>query len=135
MRPILTALMLSILLALPGLAQSRAEAIQGIIGNQFEAFKADDFDMAFSYASPVIKNIFQTPERFGEMVKRGYPMVWRPAEVRYTELRDIAGRTYQKVLIVDQNGALHLLEYEMVEVDGIWQINGVQFLQEPRMGA
>ena len=82
-----------------------------------------------------IKGIFQTPERFGQMVKRGYPMVWRPADVQFLEQRDADGFRYQKVLFKDAAGGLTVLEYEMLKIGDSWQINGVQRLQDPPVAA
>jgi hypothetical protein len=103
-----------------------AEAIRGVISGQIDAFRADDFATAFTFASPTIKRLFGTSERFGEMVRSGYPMVWRPADVRFSGLRDRGGRMVQDVLVIDQAGAPHVLEYEMIETEGGWQINGVR---------
>ncbi|MCM2561725.1 DUF4864 domain-containing protein [Lutimaribacter sp. EGI FJ00015] len=120
-------------LALPGHAQQ--QAITDVIDEQLQAFKADDFDRAFTFASPTIKDIFRTPENFGAMVRRGYPMVWRPAEVRYLQLRDEAGSLWQRVQITDAQGRVHLLDYQMIETENGWQINGVQLLKAPGTAA
>jgi len=109
-------------------------AIQGVISSQVEAFLADDFATAFTFASPNIKRLFGTPERFGDMVRNGYPMVWRPDELRFLELREIAGTHWQKVLIRDRAGTFHVLDYAMVETAEGWQINGVQILPAPDLG-
>ena len=65
--------------------------IQAVISQQIAAFQQDDFEQAFTYASPNIQGFFGTSERFGQMVTSGYPMVHRPDAVRYLELREIAG--------------------------------------------
>jgi hypothetical protein len=62
-------------------------------------------------------------------------MVWRPADVRYLELETINGRLWQKVMITDAAGAVHVLGYQMIETAEGWQINGVQVLQAPQVGA
>lgn len=103
--------------------------VEATISAQIDAFLEDDFVRAFTFASPVIQGLFQTPDNFGVMVRRGYPMVWRPAEVRYLEQRQAGGATYQKVIITDGAGAIHLLEYEMVQLETGWKINGVQMLR------
>ena len=52
-----------------GQAQSAPDAeIRDIITRQLEAFQQDDFATAFTFASPALQGIFQTPERFGDMV-------------------------------------------------------------------
>lgn len=132
------AVFLSIVLALgvsSAVAQDRNTVIQGVIQSQIDAFLQDDFATAFSFASPTIKRLFGTSDRFGTMVRQGYPMVWRPSSVEYLELKDQGAFQYQKVLVMDQEGVPYLLEYQMIEADGDWQINGVRFLQAPPLGA
>ena len=126
MRRLLLAVSLSAGLATGAFAQS-AE-IEANIAAQIQAFKADDFVTAFTFASPNIQNFFGTPENFGAMVRNGYPMVWRPAEVRFLELREVAGALWQKVMITDGNGQLHVLDYQMIQQENGWKINGVQLL-------
>lgn len=109
--------------------------MQQTIMSQLDAFRADDFERAFTFASPTIKGIFMTPQNFGAMVTQGYPMVHRPGAVRMLEARDVAGRLWQKVMITDQGGRTHILDYQMVETPEGWQINGVQLLPEPGVGA
>ena len=92
--------------------------IQSVISSQIEAFQQDDFDQAFSFASPNIQGFFGNSERFGQMVQNGYPMVHRPDSVRYLELREIAGNLWQQVMITDGNGVIHLLDYQMRMIDG-----------------
>jgi hypothetical protein len=101
------------------------DAVRSVISRQIDAFKADDFATAFEFASPAIKGIFGSPEQFGAMVRQGYPMVWRPGDVRFSSLRQEGGRTVQSVLVTDQAGSLFVLEYEMVPGPNGWQINGV----------
>ena len=125
----------AVMLSVQAMAQSAGEVIEGVIQNQLNAFQADDFDTAFTYASPMIQGMFGSPERFGQMVRQGYPMVWRPAGVEYTALTERGGRLYQNVLITDQAGQLHLLEYEMIETSDGWEINGVQFKRPGALGA
>ena len=109
--------------------------IEATIGAQIDAFKVDDFATAFTFASPNIQGLFGGSDRFGQMVKNGYPMVWRPDDVQYLELREIAGNLWQKVLIRDQSGDMHVLDYQMIETGDGWRINGVQLLRAPGVSA
>ena len=113
----------------------REPGIETTIQSQIDAFLVDDFAKAFTFASPNIKSIFGSADRFGQMVRQGYPMVWRPGEVRYLELREISGALWQKVMIRDQAGGIHLLDYQMINTGDGWQINGVQVLRAPDVGA
>ncbi len=112
-----------------------SDAIEGVIGSQLEAFNNRDVSEAWQYASPNIKRLFGNPGNFGMMVQQGYPMVWDNADVRFLELRDIAGNLWQKVMVRDAQGGLHILDYQMIETSDGWQINGVQLLAAPDVGA
>ena len=104
------------------------EDIHITITSQLEAFLEDDFEKAFTYASPSIRSMFKTPENFGRMVQTGYPMVWRPEEVTFLEHRkDSAGRS-QDIQILDQKGGVHYLRYFLTNTSSGWKISGVQFL-------
>lgn len=113
---------------------SKAPGIEATIEAQIEAFLKDDFARAFSFASPGIQGLFGNHGRFGQTVRNGYPMVWRPAEVRFLKLREVKGALWQRVLIRDRAGGVHLLDYQMVRIDGNWRINGVHILREPDVG-
>jgi hypothetical protein len=116
-------------------AQAQGADIQTTIRSQIEAFQADDFASAFEFASPNLRRLFGTSEVFEQMVTKGYPMVWRPAEVRYLDLAEINGDLWQKVLIKDQQGRLHMLGYRMLETDLGWKITGVHLLSHPDVAA
>jgi Domain of unknown function (DUF4864) len=133
MRKAVHAVLLAVCLALPVAAQE--EPIRNTIQSQIEAFQADDFARAFTFASPTIKGMFGTPENFGMMVKQGYPMVYRPADVQMMDLREVAGNLWQRVRITDQAGAGWYLDYMMIETAEGWQINAVQILPAPDVGA
>ena len=103
-----------------------AGAIEGVIAHQIDAFKADDVATAFSFASPMIQGMFGSAENFGAMVQNGYPMIWRPQDVEFQDLREDQGKIYQRVRVRDGSGKDFLFDYEMVEgPGGTWVINGV----------
>lgn len=119
----LTFLTVILFMALPARAD---DAARQVISDQMEAFQQDDFETAFTYASPMIQGIFGSSERFGQMVRNGYPMVWRPAEVEFLEAEPEGDALVQNVLIRDADGVYYELEYEMIQGPGGWKINGVQ---------
>ena len=124
---------LAALIAWPALAQE--EPIQSTITAQIEAFRASDFERAYSYASPTIHGIFGTTENFAAMVVTGYPMVVNPAAVEMQDLRTIAGALWQRVRITDQKGQGFLLDYQMIEGPEGWLINAVQMQRAADVGA
>lgn len=118
----------------PVAATAQNSEIEAIIGAQLQAFQADDFATAFTFASPMIKQMFQNSERFGKMVRNGYPMVWRPADVSFGNLRLLDGRQIKTVYFTDRAGRRFEAAYEMIEGDEGWQINGV-VIREADVGA
>lgn len=128
-------LSVAFVLAMGTSALAQENPIERVISDQLAAFQVDDFDTAYSFASPTIKQLFGSPERFGQMVRDGYPMVHRPAEVTMLEQREMGGQTVQRVMMRDATGRLHFLAYQMIETPDGWQINGVQLLRAPEVGA
>ncbi|WP_435311784.1 DUF4864 domain-containing protein [Primorskyibacter sedentarius] len=134
MRKLIFGLIAAIAIAGSVTAQTTPDPdIESVISSQLDAFKEDDFARAFTFASPSIQGMFGTPENFGTMVRRGYPMVWRPGTVEFLELRYLDGAFWQKVQIIDQSGRVHLLDYKMAEGADGWRISGVQLLELPGM--
>ncbi len=75
LRSVLAVVLLAFM-SVAAFAQSISETekteFQRIITAQISAFRADDGPTAYSFAAPVVRNIFPTPEIFMSMVKRGY---------------------------------------------------------------
>ena len=103
--------------------------IQSTISDQLRAFASDNFIEAFTHASPGIKDIFGTVENFSNMVKKGYPMVWRYNHFEFLNLEETPQGYSQIVRITDQNDKLFLLNYFMTNVAGIWKISGVSIIE------
>lgn len=127
LRAVLAAILLSLSPAMaPGAVADDAADIQAVIQRQLDAFRADDWDGAFDYASPGIQSLFRTPEGFGRMVRGGYPMVWRPSRVEVGELEDGPAGPVQIMHFYDDGGAHYVAAYSMTRVDGAWRIDGVR---------
>ncbi|MDW4498443.1 DUF4864 domain-containing protein [Sulfitobacter sp. D35] len=116
-------------------AQAQDAEIRDTISQQFDAFRADDFARAFEFASPQLQLMFRTPDNFRAMVTQGYPMVWRPAEVRFLDLREEGGALWQRVMVTGENGSVHVLDYRMIPVGDDWRISGVQVLEKAGVAA
>lgn len=117
-----------LLLAVPAAADdAAASAAQMTIERQLEAFLADDFATAYSYAAPNIKRIYPTQDMFMEMVQSGYRPVYRPQNYAFGTFEMLEdGRISQRVQILGPDGrnyeALYVLEKQ---ADGVWRITGV----------
>lgn len=128
-------LSLTVALGLSGTARADEAALRAVISSQIEAFLAEDVDRAYSFASPFIQRKFGTPETFGTMVREGYPMVWRPSDVTFLDAEVIAGKLWQSVLVRGPAGKAWIVDYEMVELEDGWKINGVQVRAAPEVAA
>ena len=119
------------------ISETEKSEFQRIIAAQISAFRADDGPTAYSYAAPVVRNIFPTPEIFMSMVKRGYPQVYRPQSFNFTEaLIDPMGRPAQKMLVVGPDGKTYEALYSMEkQPDGSWRISGCTLLEIPGLDA
>ena len=122
-------------LAAPALAQDISPAdraaIRDIIQSQVEAFRRDDGDAAFGYASPTIRGMFGSSEIFMDMVRQGYQPVYRPREFDFREIVTLDGQVTQKVNVVGPDGRPVTAFYPMTQLpDGTWRINGC-YLQAP----
>ncbi len=121
-------------LALPAVAQvSPADqtAIREVIESQIEAFRLDDGEAAFGYASPSIRNMFGTSEVFMDMVRRGYRPVYRPRAFEFREIVTLQGMVTQKVHVIGPDGRPVTAFYPMTQQpDGNWRIEGC-YLQAP----
>jgi hypothetical protein len=107
-------------------------AVQSTIERQLEAFRADDAATAYSFAAPSIKDRFTSEAIFMEMVRQGYPPVYRPRAYSFGELKEGAAGLEQVVDITDGEGvqwtALYTLERQ---ADGTWKITGCFLLKKP----
>ena len=108
--------------------------IKTTIQAQLDAFQDDDFVSAFEIAAPNIRGIFGTAERFGAMVQKGYPMVYRPSEVLFLTLESFGDEIWQKIEIRDAKGQYHILAYKMIKLDGVWRIEGVRLMPTRDVG-
>jgi len=120
----------------PPLAPADATAIREVIQNQIEAFRRDDGATAFGYASPMIQEKFGDPGNFMNMVRSGYPQVYRPKTVEFEELSVEEVGPVQNVLVVGPDGIPVLAIYLMQrQPDGSWRINGVYLTRIPDQSA
>jgi hypothetical protein len=139
-RSLLAPAILIVLLVAQAFAQAPATdigtadraTIRGVIESQIAAFRRDDGPGAFAFASPAIKRLFGTPENFMDMVRGGYPQVYRPSSVSFGELMRAGETLVQLVEIVGPDGLPVIAVYEMErQPDGTWQINGCSLLRPP----
>ena len=113
MRVLLLLIALVTTLAVPARADD-ISAAQDVIRSQEQALSRDDAAAAYSYAAPMIHQMFPGPEVFLSMVQRGYAPVYRHKSFEFGEGGVSDGRIAQHVHIIDTDGnaweALYTLE-------------------------
>jgi hypothetical protein len=101
------------------------EAAGRIVLQQLEAFRRDDFDSAFGFASAEIHEIFDRA-RFETMVRESYPEIARSVFAVIDGSRPGPdSRLYLLMRVRGANGRGIEAVYEMVREGGQWRINGV----------
>jgi len=128
----LRAALVLLLLAAPGLAQPAADekAAGELVLRQLEAFRRNDYDTAYGFASTEIKSLF-TRQSFERMVRTGYPEIADSTRARIAGASKEADRVYVVVKIRGTNGTHIEAVYEMVREAGAWKINGVVARTDP----
>lgn len=109
------------------LPPSEIARLQGVIAAQVAAFQDNDFETAFSFASPGIQQIFGTPERFAAMVALGYGPIFKTLDYEFADLIGNARTPVQVVVFTGADLRSILAFYRMVLLPGLgWRIDGVQ---------
>ena len=113
-----------------------AQAVQVTVRAQLAAFVAEDAELAFSYAAPNIRSLFQTPERFMAMVRQGYPVVYRPAALLFLTPKALEAAVVQPVQMRDSNGKSWLAMYTLQrQTDASWLISACVLVPDGSVGA
>ena len=104
---------------------SDEEEIISVVSAQLQAFQDDDFEKAYSYASPTIKTIFSDYKKFRDMVVGQYQAVYRPKSINFGNVTTQGGTTFLEVYLVDPDGIFVTAIYTMQQQeDDSWLING-----------
>jgi hypothetical protein len=102
-----------------------AKATQNVVQSQLAAFAKDDADKAFSYAAPELRKTIGSSSAFMAMVKRSYPVVYRPASVAFLKPESSGDDVVQRVQMLDASGASWLAVYSLQrQKDKTWRISG-----------
>lgn len=107
------------------LARADARQVRAVVEAQLDAFARDDAARAFSYAAPSIQSMFGDAGRFMDMVRRSYPVVYRPASVAFLVPEADGDEVVQPVHFTDAQGMLWLALYHLErQPDRSWRISG-----------
>lgn len=92
---------------------------------QLDAFRAGDYDRAYTFASATIREQFGRAA-FERMVRLGYPQIAEPDSFTVDGAeRGPDGSIYLLLRIRGRDGSAVEAVYEMVSEDGAWKVNGV----------
>ena len=108
--------------------------IQNIISDQILAFRKNDAEEAYSFASNFIKSKFPSPSVFMAMVKGSYPMIWNPQKFKFIEQRSHESNIIQRVVFTDEDDNLFFFDYLMIKSKDDWTIHGVYLVQDGGFG-
>lgn len=101
-----------------------AEAAQAIVRAQEQAIVHDDPATAYSYASPLIQQMYPSPEIFMGMVRDAFAPVYRHKTFEFGPLLTINGKLEQTVNIIDIDGQAWQAVYTLeVQSDGSMKIS------------
>jgi Domain of unknown function (DUF4864) len=113
------------------LSQKNASDIKKTVQSQLAAFATDDAVLAFSYAAPGIQKVFKTADNFIAVVRRTYPVIYRPANILFLEAEILDAVTVQPVRFWDFEGNSWLAAYDLEQQsDGRWLITGCILMRD-----
>ena len=99
--------------------------VRTVIESQLAAFAKDDAVKAFSYAAPGIREAIGTADAFLTMVRKDYPVVYRPASVTFLKADGKGDEVVQRVQMLDTSGNSYLAVYSLQRQKGnVWRITG-----------
>ena len=97
---------------------------QDIIESQIQAFQNKNAELAYSFASPMIKLRFNNPQEFMSMVKSFYEPVYNPKQYYFINSKYFEGSIYHQLQIISQSNISYLATYSLVKDENEWKISG-----------
>ena len=97
---------------------------QDIIESQIQAFQNKNAELAYSFASPMIKLRFNNPQEFMSMVKSYYEPVYNPKQYYFIDSKHFEGSIYHQLQIISQSNMSYLATYSLIKNENEWKISG-----------
>ena len=99
--------------------------VRTVIEAQLNAFARDDAKKAYTYAAPNVKAAVGSADAFMAMVRRDYPVVYRPASIAFLKPEGEGDQAIQRVQMTDAGGTAWLAVYSLArQKDKSWRITG-----------
>ena len=106
------------------------KAVRTVVENQLAAFAKDDANKAFAYAAANVREAAGNAAGFLDMVRRGYPVVYRHTAVAFLKAEGKDDAVVQRVQMTDADGASWLATYTLERRKGKpWRITGCQVVE------
>jgi hypothetical protein len=110
--------------------QADEKSVRHVIEGQLAALAKDDAVKAFSFAAPNVHQAVGNAAGFLDMVRRGYPVVYRHASVAFLKAEGKDDVVMQRVQMTDTDGMGWLAVYTLERQKGnIWKITGCQVVE------
>lgn len=107
------------------LSGTEEKQIREVIEAQLKAFARDDAKKAYAYAAPNVKAAVGSADAFLAMVRRDYPVVYRPSSVAFLKPEGESDQAIQRVQMTDSAGNAWLAVYSLArQKDKTWRISG-----------
>jgi predicted DNA-binding protein (UPF0251 family) len=136
--PLLAALCICTMLApstVPAQVDLDVRAATEIVLRQLEAFRLDDYDAAYAYASATIRQTFDRAA-FERMVRDGYPEIARSVSAVVADATLAPnGSVLLRLRILGANGRRVEALYALVFEDGRFHVDGVITTPDPSESA
>jgi hypothetical protein len=105
-------------------------AIRTVVAKQMKAFRLNDDEAAFSLASPGVRRVFESADKFMEMVRTEYGAVYHSRSYRFLRPAMLDGEPVQPLEVIAPDGAVSIAAFSMErQADRTWRISGCWLLE------
>ncbi|MEO7952894.1 MAG: DUF4864 domain-containing protein [Polaromonas sp.] len=104
--------------------------IRATVQGQLSALARDDASRAFSFAAENVRQAVGTAPAFLALVRRNYPVVYRPASVAFLKPESRGEQVIQRVQMLDASGDAWLAIYSLQrQKNKSWRITGCAVIE------
>lgn len=104
--------------------------IRATVQGQLSALARDDASRAFSFAAENVRQAVGTAPAFLALVRRNYPVVYRPASVAFLKPESRGEQVIQRVQMLDASGDAWLAIYSLQrQKNKSWLITGCAVIE------
>ncbi|WP_411878712.1 DUF4864 domain-containing protein [Polaromonas sp. YR568] len=101
------------------------KSVRSVVEHQLAAFAKDDAAKAYSFAAPNVREAVGNAAGFMAMVRKDYPVVYRPGSVAFLKAEGKGDQAIQRVQMTDAGGASWLAVYSLErQRNKAWRITG-----------